>query len=213
MIEGCVLVKDLELLINGWQFISVDAKGKSGGLLLGWKSRKILFQNTWAMTSGLCVVLHSFELQKELSFVNLYGPYLDREVFWNNLIKMECFLSPFLVFGVDLNFSLGLSEIWGVKARVDVLTNFFNNLLDSLGLVDINPLVSIPTWSNQRVGSESICKRLDRLLASADFLDCDFLLKQWIGCGGDSNHQTIYLQISSSIPKAHCLFKFNAYWL
>ena len=62
MIEGCVLVKDLELLIHGWQFISVDAKGRSGGLLLGWKSCKFLFQNAWAMTSGLCAVLHSFEL-------------------------------------------------------------------------------------------------------------------------------------------------------
>ena len=38
MIEGCVLVKDLELLIHGRQFISVDAKGRSMGLLLGWKS-------------------------------------------------------------------------------------------------------------------------------------------------------------------------------
>ena len=97
------------------------------------------------MTSGLCAVLLSFELQKEISFVNLYGPYLDREVFWNNLVRMECFLSPFLVFGGDLNFSLGFSKIWGVKARVDVLTNFFHNILDSLGFVYINPLVSIPT--------------------------------------------------------------------
>ena len=54
---------------------------------------------------------------------------------------------------------------------------------------------------------------MDRLLLSADFLDSDFLLKQWIGCGGDSNHQPVYLQISSSTPKAHCPFKFNACWL
>ena len=43
MIEGCVLVKDLELFIQGWKFISVDAKGRFGGLLLGWKSQKFLF--------------------------------------------------------------------------------------------------------------------------------------------------------------------------
>ena len=35
MIEGQVLVQDLEHLIHGWQFISVDAKGRSGGLILG----------------------------------------------------------------------------------------------------------------------------------------------------------------------------------
>ena len=74
-------------------------------------------------------------------------------------------------------------------------------------------MVSIPTWSNQRIGPESICKRLDRLLLLVNFLDSDFLLKQWNGCGGDSDHQPVYLQILSSNPKAHCPFKFNACWL
>ena len=96
---------------------------------------------------------------------------------------------------------------------MDVLSDFFVNLLEGLGLVDITPLVSIPTWSNRKVGSESICKRLDILLLSADFLDRNFFLKQWIGCGGDSDHQPIYLPISSSTSKAHCPFKFNACWL
>ena len=86
MIEGCVLVQELEHLIHGWQFILVDAKGISSGLILGWKSCNFLFHNAWAMNSGLCVVLYSYDLQKEISFVNIYGPYLDRETFWNNSI-------------------------------------------------------------------------------------------------------------------------------
>ena len=100
------------------------------------------------MTSGLCVVPHSIELQLDLCFINIYGPYMDREVFWNNLSDMDCFKCPYLVFGGDLNFSLGLSEIWGVKARVDALTDFFIKLLEILGHVDITPVVSIPTCSN-----------------------------------------------------------------
>ena len=51
------------------------------------------------MKAGLCAILFSYDLQKEISFVILYVPYQDRETFWNNLIKMDCFLSPFLVFG------------------------------------------------------------------------------------------------------------------
>ena len=62
MYDGCVLVKEMEIIIKGSQFISLDAKGRSGGLLLGWRSHKFLLPNAWAMTSGLCVVLHSFEL-------------------------------------------------------------------------------------------------------------------------------------------------------
>ena len=63
------------------------------------------------MTSSLCVVLHSIKLQLDLSFINLYGPYSDRKFFWNNISRMDCFKCPYLVFGGDLNFSLGLSEI------------------------------------------------------------------------------------------------------
>ena len=131
----------------------------------------LFFQNAWAMTSCLCAVMHSFEMQLELFFLNLYGPYTDREAFWNNLSVMDCFNFPNLVVGGDLNFSLGQSEIWGVKAKVDGLTDFFNHLLEGLGLIDITPLDPRPTWSNRRSGLESICKRLDRFLLSADFLD------------------------------------------
>ena len=145
MIEGGVLVQDLELMIHGWQFISVDAMGRSGGLIVGWKSCNFLFLNAWALKAGLCAVLFDYDLQKEISFVNLYAPYLDRESFWNNLIKLDSLLSPYLVFGGELNFSLGLSEILGVHAQIDPLSNYFHNLLENLGLVDINPLVSIPT--------------------------------------------------------------------
>ena len=114
----------------------MDAKGISGGLLLGWRSHNFLLLNAWAMTSGLCVVLHSIELKLDLSFINLYGHYSNREVFWNNLSGMECLKCPYLVFGGDLNFSLGLSKIWGVKARVDALTDFFINILEGIGIVD-----------------------------------------------------------------------------
>ena len=112
----------------------MDSKGRSGGLLVGWRTRNFLLVNAWAFPSGLCVVLHSIELQLELSFINIYGPYSDRELFWTNLSGMECFKSPYLIFGGDLNFSLGLSEIWGDRAHVDVLTDFFFNLLEGLGL-------------------------------------------------------------------------------
>ena len=80
---------------------------------------------------------------------------------------MDCFKCPYLVVGGDLNFSLGCSEIWGEKARVDSLSDFFSENLDAFGLVDVVPHVLAPTWSNRRVGNENICKRLDRLFVLA----------------------------------------------
>ena len=99
MFDGSVLVKEMESLLRYWHFIFVDAKGRSGGLLLGWRTRKFLLLNAWSMNSGLCAVMHSFEMQLELCFLNLYGPYSDREAFWNNLSDKDCFNFPNLVVG------------------------------------------------------------------------------------------------------------------
>ena len=41
--DGQILIGEMESLLNGWDFVSVDAKGKSGGLLLGWRARHFSF--------------------------------------------------------------------------------------------------------------------------------------------------------------------------
>ena len=63
--------------------------------------------NAWACCLGLCVSLFSIELKMNLCFLNLYGPYVDREVFWSNLVTLDCLKSYALIFGGDLNFSVG----------------------------------------------------------------------------------------------------------
>ena len=123
---------------------------------------------------------------------------------------MECLKSSKLILGGDLNFFVGFSEIWGVKAKVDNLSDFFIRQLDGFGLVDIAPSILLPTWSNRRVGCENICKRLDWLLISANLLDCDLYFRQWVGCGGDSDHRPVFLQVLNNDIRPRSPFKFNA---
>ena len=78
-----------------------------------------------------------------------------------------------LILGGDLNFSLGFSEIWGNRARLDPLFYFFTKSLENYDLVDVVPSVMLPTWNNRRVGANNISKRLDRFLLSTDLLDFD----------------------------------------
>ena len=123
--DGVLFAGDLDFLLSGWTFVSVDAKGKSRGLLLGWRSRFLLFLNSWAMDSRLCVSLYSTELKMDLCFVNVYGAYVEREGFWNKLLDFVSLNCTKLIFGGDLNFSLGLSEICGVRAKINCLSGFF----------------------------------------------------------------------------------------
>ena len=41
--DGVLFVGNMEILLPGWNFCSVDAKGKWGGLLVGWRNRFLLF--------------------------------------------------------------------------------------------------------------------------------------------------------------------------
>ena len=94
----------------------------------------------------------------DLCFVNVYRPYVKRERFWTNLMDLECLKCAKLILGGDLNYSLGLSEIWGDRPRMDNISNYFSSKLDDFDHVDIDPTVLLPTWSNRRVGIDNICK-------------------------------------------------------
>ena len=78
---------------------------------------------------------------------------------------------------------------------MDSLSDFFTRLMDGFGLVDIALVVILPTWSNHRVGGENIFKRLDHLLILDNLLDSNFHFRQWVGCGEDSDHHPVFLQV------------------
>ena len=102
---------ELESMLKGWTFLSLDARGKSGGLLLGWRSRFFHLLNAWGVDSGLCASLFSFELNLDICVVNIYGPFIDREGYWRNIFDLICHKGQKLILGGDPNFSLGFSEI------------------------------------------------------------------------------------------------------
>ena len=54
---------------------------------------------------------------------------------------------------------------------------------------------------------------MDRLLISVDLLEFDLCFHQWVGCGGESDHQPIFLQILGHDKILHSPFKFNPHWL
>ena len=91
--DGHVIAGDMEVLLSGWTFISLDAKGRSGGLLLGWRTRLFHFLSAWAAESGLFASLFSIEMKEDLCFMNICVPYLYRERFWNNIFSLDCFTS------------------------------------------------------------------------------------------------------------------------
>jgi hypothetical protein len=86
---------------------------------------------------------------------------LERETFWENLLRKSFLDADNIILGGDLNFTIGASEVWGPNASVDPLGGFFSHLFMERGLIDLAPAQLKPTWRNKRSGDDRIAKRLD----------------------------------------------------
>jgi hypothetical protein len=103
-------------------------------------------------------------LNKLFRLCNVYGPYTNQGLYWDQSLENKVFLSNNTIIRGDLNFSMGRGEIWRDLAREDPLTRYFCDKLELVGLLDVEPSMLYPTWTNNRLGSMTIHKHLDRFL-------------------------------------------------
>jgi len=200
-------------LLPSWEYCAISAKGLSGGLLSAWNPSMV---NCKAYHTCAGILLQASIRGMPaipLNILNVYGPYRDRELFWDNALRGGILNLPHLVIGGDLNLILRSSEFWGVKASLDPLSNHFLSLFESIGLVDVAPSESGPTWRNGRAGSEGISKRLDRFLISNSLIPSLGAYKTWIKCLDLSDHFPIVFEWNTWKGSHDYHFKFNRSWL
>jgi hypothetical protein len=71
-------------LLPHWFFYGVDCTSLSGGLLSAWNPRKIIF-STYLILAGILLEGRIKDLDRVLKVINYYGPYSDREAFWEEI--------------------------------------------------------------------------------------------------------------------------------
>jgi hypothetical protein len=71
--------------------------------------------------------------------MNLYGTYTDRIPFWNDLSNNKIHELRNLILGGDLNFTLSLEEVWGVRPRYDPQEGFFSHYIELNQLIYLMP--------------------------------------------------------------------------
>lgn len=104
-------------MLPGWNFQSLEAKGRFGGLATRFKEGRLKVLNNWGLDHSLGVEVYSLELCTNLLFLNIYGPCQDRVPYWNNVFSKSFMENTNLLIGGDLYFSLGISETWGPSAH------------------------------------------------------------------------------------------------
>jgi hypothetical protein len=77
---------------------------------------------------------------------------------------------PLTIVGGDFNLTMFSREIWGVKAQLDNLNDFFTSSFEKVKLVDMEPIKLVPTWRNFIMGDVAIGKCLDVLWCQGSHL-------------------------------------------
>ena len=75
---------------------------------------------------------------------------------------------------------------------MDSLAGYFVQKLVEKGLLDIEPVKLKPTWRNSRSGDARVAKRIDHFLVAEQLVDRFFVVRQWVGNGGLSDHFPIF---------------------
>jgi len=160
---------------------------------VGFKKRSIRLENVWGGEGYLGADIISSNFNLPLRVINVYGPFHNRKIFWERLLDSNFIQSKNLILGGDLNFSLGLAESWGNKAQTDPVTAFFEVLMDSYDLLNIDMEKLMPTWRNRRIGEDTLARRLDCFLIKAPLLTRLDRIHQWVGSGRHSDHFLVFL--------------------
>ncbi len=167
----------LESMLPGWFFQALDVNGHSGGIVLGYNPRSIKLCNIWGDIEYIGADIFSFDLGTNIRLINVYGPFHDREIFWEHLLTSNILQPDNIILGGELNFSMGFSESWGHHAQVDPVFAFFENILENHSFIDIPSAKILPTWRNKRIGEDNLARRLDRFLIKERLLELGLIFK------------------------------------
>lgn len=94
----------------------------------------------------------------------------------------------------DLNFTVSAREIWGVRARLDPLSDFFTSMINDACIGSISP-----TWQNGRIGDANILKGLDRFLIARILAKSVAGNHLWISSEPVFDHVPTILQIEPNM--------------
>jgi hypothetical protein len=195
-----------------WNVVALDPCGHSGGFLSGWNPSCVELYDFDTLV-GIYLEGRFKQSADKVKLLNCYAPYKDRELFWHPIIQSGLLSEEGIIVGGDLNFTLSTREVWGDSARNDPLTDFFTSLIQSSGLVDVQPTKLAPTWRNGRAGSAGIAKILDRFLLDDSLIGSSSKIRSWVINSTISDHNTICLQLDSFSQRSPPPFKFNTSWI
>jgi hypothetical protein len=111
------------------------------------------------LAGGILLSGRNIATNRELVFLNLYGPFQNKITFWKSIADSGVLSLPNLILAGDLNIILAEEEAWGGSGNIMNMDDYFKTLFQSNNLVDIKPTKLTPTWRNGRSRQDAISRR------------------------------------------------------
>ena len=67
------------------------------------------------------------DFRKSVILINIYAPYKETRVFWENVDSSGVLSFPNLIIDGDMNFTLFANEVWGSVSPLDPLDPFLQD--------------------------------------------------------------------------------------
>jgi len=119
---------------------------------------------------GILLTGRCLSTQCLITFLNVYGPCIEKRDFSDNLAVSGILEEDNLIIAGDLNITLSAEEVWGNTNLSVSLADHLKELFQLKNLVDIRPDRLVPTWRNGQQGSKAIAKMFDICLLSYGLL-------------------------------------------
>ena len=149
--------------------VSIDASGRSGGILLAWKTSLFDRQDIWRGKHVVAARLIHRADGHTLVIASAYGPtnVSNRGELWEDLTQLcGIFLNTALLIGGDFNVTLTPEDRPNDMGGQDPRSARFRETLAHLGLGEIGPADQRFTWHGPTSQS-----RMDRFLYSLELCD------------------------------------------
>ncbi len=165
--------KRLEVLRCYWGFAGkfvVPSRGQSGGLALFW-SREIFASISSYSHHHIDAVMDN-GAEEAWRFTGFYGSrtVAGKAGAWDLLRVLRGHHTLPWLCGGDFNELLQGEEKWGRAARPESQMKAFRQVVDDCGFLDLGFVGPPYTWWNKQNGTARVLERLDRCLATADWL-------------------------------------------
>jgi hypothetical protein len=196
-----------------YSLVHVPPVGSKGGLLLAWRNGVDLecFATNKNNISAWC---YSDPPNNPWILSCVYGPPYNKDNtdFWKNLAAIGSkYYGPWLCIG-DFNRILDQSEKYGGRPYASSSNDAFCSFLNTHGLVDLGFSGSPFTWSNHRYGRHLIRERLDRGVASTQWIHLfpTFSIQHLPSHASD--HNALLLNTATPNSNLSKPFRFEEFW-